>query len=363
MDYRSSRGHWWLHHAWWSTLGTTTNHDPSSVLVALSLVKRWAGVTWDSGVWEKDMEIWWWTKSFNAGSSWAGESAHLYTVSYGKFGCFFSFAVFFWIFFAHASTPPIYRARWYIKLESIRCADVTRKLMSKDEYGCCLNMLDIVGFERVWIWTDVHIVIEYEMYIYIYIHASCTYTYRPSSKQGKHADLEVQSILCESFLQHCVAFLRVRLSVALVVDDHAVPISWLAGIWARAFWWRGGGSGWSGGQTHREWMLWFPEGFEFQDSFSIFQQLSISRIFDLAFIFPVHLGCYLFSEITSQGLFYIYTRLLRALDSLLWPVEEPHEHVDVVDEGAPDSPAAPVNSSIEVTGLTGWTGWIGDMLD
>lgn len=168
MDYRSSRGHWWLHHAWWSTLGTTTNHDPSSVLVALSLVKRWAGVTWDSGVWEKDMEIWWWTKSFNAGSSWAGESAHLYTVSYGKFGCFFSFAVFFWIFFAHASTPPIYRARWYIKLESIRCADVTRKLMSKDEYGCCLNMLDIVGFERVWIWTDVHIVIEYEMYIYIY---------------------------------------------------------------------------------------------------------------------------------------------------------------------------------------------------
>ena len=93
---------------------------------------------------------------------------------------------------------------------------------------------------RYWIWN-----------VYIYIHASCTYTYRPSSKQGKHADLEVQSILCESFLQHCVAFLRVRLSVALVVDDHAVPISWLAGIWARAFWWRGGGSGWSGGQTHR----------------------------------------------------------------------------------------------------------------
>jgi len=29
--------------------------------------------------------------------------------------------------------------------------------------------------------------------------------------------------------------------------------------------------------------------------------------------------------------------------------QEPHEHVDVVDEGAPDSPAAPVNSSIEVT--------------
>ena len=59
VDYRSSRGHWWLHHAWWSTLGTTTNHDPSSVLVALSLVKRWAGVTWDSGVWEKDMEFQW----------------------------------------------------------------------------------------------------------------------------------------------------------------------------------------------------------------------------------------------------------------------------------------------------------------
>lgn len=263
-----------------------------------------------------------------------------------------SFAGLFWIFSAHASTPPRYRARWYIKLESIWCADVTRKLMSKDEYWS-------EHAWHCWLWTGMNMdrcSYRYWIWIYIYI---LMYLHLQAIFKTRKA--------CWSWSSIYIVWI---ISPTLRCIPESSPVcsscgwwSCLAGIWARAFWWRGGGSWWSGGQTHRGCC----------DSQKVLSFKILSASFRSwaywAFWSCLYFRGYAWDVICSQKShpkdFSTFTRerLLSALDSLLWPVQEPHEHVDVVDEGAPDSPAAPVNSSIEVTGLTGWTGWIGDMLD